>query len=399
MDYQSVSQAAQRLGVTQRAIQKWAKDGKIDGATKLGRSWLIPVDVKAPCTASTSENEKVHGVANDTKHTVLPLLNASFEPGKCMEYINSIEDKDERKIALGEYYYFSAQPQKAIETLEEYLDSDDEVLKYSASLICMFSGFAAGQTNLPLYALRSLKEQFHNGLKKTDVPIEARAVSIFTSNTADVLLHLPLDNNTPNLEEYLRYLPAGIKLQACYVLAHQAYLEGDYVRALTIVDVALALCPQQYPIATIYVKMVGCMALMKLKRVEEAKERMQRAWEIASKDGFIEPYIEHHGLLQGMVEVFFKKGYPQQYNRIVNAVQIFHNGWRDIHNTYADGEITDKLTTTEFIIAMLYGHGWSVKEVAEHMELSARTVTNYISTIYSKLYINDKKGLIKYILK
>ncbi len=399
MDFQSVNDAACRLGVTARAVQKWAKDGKIDGATKLGRSWLIPVDAKAPCAASVSENEKDHRVTNEPQRTVLPLLNASFEPGKCMEYINSIEDKDERKIALGEYYYFSAQPEKAIEMLEEYLDSDDEVLRYSASLICMFSGFAAGQTNMPVYALRSLKEQFYNGLKKSDAPIEARAVSVFTSNTADVLLHIPLDKNAPELEEYLRYLPGGIKLQACYVLAHQAYLEGDYVRALTIVDVALALCPHQYPIATIYVKMVGCMALMKLKRVDEAKERMQRAWEIASKDGFIEPYVEHHGLLQGMVEVFFKKDYPQQYNRIVNAVQIFHNGWRDIHNTYAEGEVTDKLTTTEFIIAMLYGHGWSAKEVAAHMDLSARTVTNYISVIYSKLYINDRKALIKYILK
>jgi len=141
------------------------------------------------------------------------------------------------------------------------------------------------------------------------------------------------------------------------------------------------------------------MALMKLRRSDEAKQRMQMAWELAQKDNIIEPFVEHHGLLQGMIEVFFKKDYPHVYRQIINGVYLFADAWRNIHNLYAEFEVTDKLTTTEFIIAMLYGHWWSVKEVAVHMGLSSRTVTNYISTIYSKLYINDRKELVKYILK
>ncbi|MBE6666079.1 MAG: helix-turn-helix domain-containing protein, partial [Ruminococcaceae bacterium] len=42
MEYETAQQAAVRLGVTPRAIQKWAAAGKLPGAVKHGKSWLIP---------------------------------------------------------------------------------------------------------------------------------------------------------------------------------------------------------------------------------------------------------------------------------------------------------------------------------------------------------------------
>ncbi len=397
MDFQSVNEAALRFGVTDRAVQKWAKDGKILGAKKIGRSWLIPIDATAPDTTPTSDLKTEN--IKPQKRTPMPLLNGSFETGKCMEFINSIEDDDDRTVAMGEYYYFTGQCDKAVSTIEPYLDSSNEVLRYSASLICLFAALSASHTHLAIFALKSLQKLCEQGfLNKNDLP-QTHSIGVFTATTAHVLLDIPIDESMPALDSCLRFLPGGIKMQACYVLAHNAYLEGKYVRALTIADMILALSPCEYPISSIYVHLVAAMALMKLKRPDDAKQRMQKAWDIAKKDGFIEPFVEHHGLLQGMIEVFFKKDYPHEYSRIVNGVNIFADGWRKIHNLYAEYEVTDKLTTTEFIVAMLYGHGWSVKEIASHMELSARTVTNYISTIYSKLYINDKKGLLKYILK
>lgn len=39
----------------------------------------------------------------------------------------------------------------------------------------------------------------------------------------------------------------------------------------------------------------------------------------------------------------------------------------------------------EFTIAMLYNRNWRIKEIAFHLEMSERTVKNYLSTIYEKL--------------
>ena len=52
---------------------------------------------------------------------------------------------------------------------------------------------------------------------------------------------------------------------------------------------------------SIYVHLVAAMDLMSLKRVVEARQHVAQAWALAQPDDLIEPFGEHHGLLQGMV--------------------------------------------------------------------------------------------------
>ena len=42
-----------------------------------------------------------------SEHTVLPLLNSAFEPGKALEAVERIEDVDFRCIARAELFYFT----------------------------------------------------------------------------------------------------------------------------------------------------------------------------------------------------------------------------------------------------------------------------------------------------
>lgn len=402
--FESAQGAAEHLGVTSRTVQKWAASGKIVGAKKVGRTWFIPKDAVILDTAQVNhlkENSNSNGIPDVYQlspfRMAMPLLNSSYPIGKCMEYINSIPDKDDRKIALGEYYHFSGQSEKAAETVEEYLDSHDPALRYSAALICSFANLSRGHIHLARFAMNTLMTQVYVGLN-SNAPPKFQAMGIFTATAASVLLHLPVPE-IPPLENYLRYLPDGLKLWGCYVLAHKAYLEKDYTRSLAIADMGITLCAEQHPIALVYNHIVAVMALMNLKRTDEAKKRMAEAWAIAQPDDIIEPFGEHHGLLHGMIEVFFKKDYPKDFERIINITYSFSAGWRKIHNPDTKEEVADNLTTTEFTVAMLYSRGWAVKEIAAHIELSARTVTNYISNIYSKLGINDRNELGQYMLR
>lgn len=44
LNFVSTKEAAEKIGVTERWIQQLCKDGKIEGATRLGgtRMWLVP---------------------------------------------------------------------------------------------------------------------------------------------------------------------------------------------------------------------------------------------------------------------------------------------------------------------------------------------------------------------
>jgi len=61
MQFETAKEAALRLGVTARAVQKWAKEGKIPGASLHGNSWMIPKDfcpVGHNATKSVTDNLK-----------------------------------------------------------------------------------------------------------------------------------------------------------------------------------------------------------------------------------------------------------------------------------------------------------------------------------------------------
>lgn len=50
----TVEEASKKWSVTERQVQIWCKDGRIEGATKLVRIWLIPENSKKP----TSDRRK-----------------------------------------------------------------------------------------------------------------------------------------------------------------------------------------------------------------------------------------------------------------------------------------------------------------------------------------------------
>ncbi len=396
--FETAQEAADRLGMSVRAVQKQAAEGRIPGAQKQGKSWMIPQSYASREREDVSpENNGVPDVYQVTPFRLaMPLLNSVFTPGKVMEHINSMQDEDDRRIALAEYYFFSGRAEEAAKTAEPYLDSHDPALRFSSNLICTFANLGRGHSHLAQFAMGNLQRQVRAGLA-SDAPPQFHAIGVFTATAAAVLLHLPLQG-VPPLDEYLRYLPGGLKLYACYILAHKAYLEKDYTKCLTIADIALSLVPMEYPIAMVYLHIVAAMGLMNLKRTEDAKYHMEKAWQIAKPDELIQPFGEHHGLLQGMIEIYFRKEAPEVLPRIIDITYAFSASWRKVHNVIAQHDVADNLTTTEFTIAMLYNRGWSAKEIAVHMDMSPRTVTNNIQIIYQKLGISRKSELAQFML-
>lgn len=48
MDFLSISQLSKQWGISPRRIQVLCAEGRIEGAIKVGYSWVIPADAKKP---------------------------------------------------------------------------------------------------------------------------------------------------------------------------------------------------------------------------------------------------------------------------------------------------------------------------------------------------------------
>lgn len=137
-----------------------------------------------------------------------------------------------------------------------------------------------------------------------------------------------------------------------------------------------------YPISMIYLSCVQAMCQINLKEQEEAIRTVSQAWEWARFDKFMEPFIEYHGLLQGVLEVCIRKKEPEMYKKLVDGVLAFSRGWMKIHNPKMQKAVTDLLSPLEYSIAMLACRDWTNQEIAEHLGLSVNTVKHYVSEFW-----------------
>lgn len=387
MKYETAAQMAERLGVTVRIVQLWAGSGKLPGAIKHGRDWLIPAGLEKPGKAAAPETE--------LKNIPLPLVNSSFNIGTAADFVTLFDCEDTARLARTEYLYFTGNFQEAVELSEAFYNNENIVIKLTACLVYAFSNIAVGNTHLAELSLGCIEESVKKELSKESTDA-LRAYCILIASTAAILMHEECDLE---LEEHVRYLPEGLKLWALYVISHKLYVAGNNAKALGVVQTALLLSDKAYPLAEIYLHLSAAMNYMALKDIESGRRHFLKAWETALPDGFFEPFGEHHGLLCGLIEACLKSEYYAEYKEIIGIANKFSKGWRTIHNDRMKKTVTHNLATTEFVISMLASRGWSNQEIADYMNMSLHNVKRYISIVYQKLDITSRGQLKQYMLK
>lgn len=392
----SKSELARRLEITPSQITRM-----LNGDTKtISSDILIKLTkvfgVSADYLLGITDKKEIIKEKHTTRVPML-LMSSAFPLGRCIEFIESIDDVPQKEMAYAEYYYFSGRHEKAVEYAEMYLNCEDIMLKLSASLIYTFANLSLDRIHSARFGLERLKEYLKEAmLEETDK--KTRACCVFVATAAHTLLHIPV-GDLPPLAEYLSEFTKGMQLWGAYVLAHKAYLVKDYQRSLGIVQTCLMTCSKVYPIAMIYLNIVAAMDLMNLKETDKAKVYFMKVWEISRPDDLIEGIGEHHGLLQGLIEACMKKDYPEDYARIIDITYKFSAGWRRIHNPDTNEDVADNLTTTEFTIAMLANRGWTNKEISEYLEITPRTVKQHLTCVFNKLNIENRKQLKNFMLR
>lgn len=331
------------------------------------------------------------------ENTVLPLINSTFEPGHALEKAESFKDKNFRDIALAELYYFSGEAQKCSDLVEIYLMSPKLELQLSACMLYVYSNLTLGKACASRRGLDTIQEcvkkEFANPTSK-----EHQAYCVFAGYMGAVLLHLPTDG-LPDMKNYIADLPHGLRVFVSYVMSHDFYLQGEYGKALGTCNTTLIFCDGTYPISMIYLYCMVAMCEISLKHQKEAQEALLTAWHMAAKDELLEPFIELHGLLQGLLESTVRKQNPGLYKQLSEAVIAFSRGWMAVHNPNSDRSVTDALTTMEFSIAMLACRNWSNQEIADHLGISLNTVKHYLTDIFDKLHVKKRDELRDFVLK
>lgn len=333
---------------------------------------------------------------NPSLYIPMPLTNSKLSRGEVKSYIDTLSETETREMALAEYYYFAGMHAESEAITSRYINHSDLNLKMSAWFMYVFSNLFLNRQEKARAGLDVIYGMINSDLGR-DIDPCTQAMMVLVANAGNVLLHLR--NDVIPLNSYLCLLPPGLKVFGCYILAHQAYLNGEYEKGIGIVETSLALEGESYLIPTIYLYLSGAMNAMSLEKVELGKEFFRKAFALAKEDGLFEPIGEHHGLLQGLIEICLKKSEKTYYEKIIGITYKFSYGWRRVHNPITNSNVADTLTTTEFTVAMLANKGWTNGEIADYLELNINTVKSHITNVFNKLGISSRKELNGYMLR
>lgn len=68
MDYMSIKEASEKWGISDSRIRLLCREGRIDGAIKIGRSWAIPFDAAKPIDGREAIKKRYLGLEYDFSH-------------------------------------------------------------------------------------------------------------------------------------------------------------------------------------------------------------------------------------------------------------------------------------------------------------------------------------------
>ncbi|MGM9588715.1 MAG: helix-turn-helix transcriptional regulator [Faecousia sp.] len=327
---------------------------------------------------------------NRIEKTFMPIWQPfTLIPAETM--IGALSDEEERTVALAAHHYFQAKYADAAEESQRFLNSPCPEIRASALLLHSMANVGLGNARLVRADIAALTQT-------AQCPEDEKMAAIYDALRYFLAVFFHTDGEIePIGEEHTALLPEGTRLYLLYAVAHALYLQKRYQEALGVARSALMMAAGRFPSVCVYLNLVGSMVATNLHDAGLAADFFHRAWQIAQKEDYIQPFVEHHGLLQGQIEKYIRDREPEQYSRIAEKVMAFSRGWMKIHNPDSVNKVTDRLSPYEFSLAMMAARGKSNQEIADYMHISVNTVKFHLSNIYQKVEVSNRKELEQYL--
>ena len=305
--------------------------------------------------------------------------------------IGSLSDEEERTVALATHHYFQAKYEDAARESQRFLNSPCPEIRATALLLHSMANVGLGNAE-------QFREDFAALKRSARQPGDEKMAAVYDALRFLLAVFFHTDVEIEPVEEaHAALLPEGTRLYLLYAAAHGLYLQKRYEEALGVAKSALMMAAGRFPSVCVYLNLVGSMVATNLHDADLAAEFFHRAWQLAEPEDYIQPFVEHHGLLQGQIEKYTRVAQPEQYNRIAEKVLAFSRGWMKIHNPDSVNKVTDRLSPYEFSIAMMAARGKSNQEIAEYLHISVNTVKFHLSGIYQKVGVSNRKELARYL--
>lgn len=403
MEYLKINDVAAAWGISSRRLQTLCAQGKIEGAKRFGRAWMIPKDASKPVDGRTRASRQVQTAKQNTdmpmprKTPFLCMTDLYYAPGCAEEAIAALSDNPEAQVLLAsEISYAKGDVDKAYESAISLLD------KHTSFYAVLAAGFLLAQCAIwrgDLALWRKAKIHISEAGMKVDSEQELLTLSICAVDSLlyDVkdfpewfkigcfeLLHK--DSLPAAKVYYARYLYAAghsiatksIAVEGVSGLSLMALLPG------TIEPMISWSMADHTVISEIHLRLTCATTYHFTKNDNQAIRHIDRALALALPDKLYGILAEHCRTIGTLLEQRTRLIDPQAWDEINRLYKIYAANWAKLGSKITGRQIVEKLSAQNRKIARLAAYKLSDAEIASRMNMSISGVKQAIRIIKEK---------------
>lgn len=409
MDYLKIEDVAKKWGVSARRVQALCSQGKIEGAIRFGRDWMIPQNTAKPTDGRTKAGRKE---ASDLLNVNLPLPRKTpflymsdlyNTPGTAEESILQLSDNHEAQVLFAaEIAYSRGEIDKVYESANYLLNKRSGFYAVlSAGMLLALCAIWRGDLNM----WRKAKMHIAEAPGKTDKDRDIMAFSITAVNS---MLY-----NIETFPEWFKFgrfevlpddaLPAAKVFYAKYLYAvgyalatRQIELPGVYgLTLLTIIPstiepmISQAMADKSL-IAEIYLRMTCATVYNTIGNDEQAIYHIDRAIALSLNDKLYGLLAEYCRALYPLLESRLTRLDPDVWSKVKSLYKIYNTGWSKLSGSVRGKTIITTLSQREREVAKLASFGMQNSEIAEKLHMSLSGVKQAIRIV------SEKTGVSRY---
>ncbi|MBE5742620.1 MAG: hypothetical protein E7360_04820 [Clostridiales bacterium] len=399
MSWITVKQASEKWGVTVRRVQELCKEGKIRGASRWERTWMIPEHAVLP---SSSKGDTPH-MPMPRKSPFLDMTDIYNEVGKAEEKADLLANNPEAKLLFeAQIAYRRGEIDKVYDRARYFLNAKSGFYAIlGGAMLLALVAIWRGDVNLWFEAKRHI---FDVPCKSDgDREIASLALAIIDSSIYDnkdypewfkrgSFEHMPSSSHPSIKVFYVKYLYMG----AYAVASKQLELEGVQGLAVmkmlpyTIEPMIAQATVDKTVIPEIFLRLSCAVAYHYGGDKQHAVEHIDKAISLALPDGLYGILVEYVRHFDGLLEerICLK---DENANLIVSELyKMYSVGWAKLSGSVRNRFIATNLTAREREVAKLVAFGFTTKEISAMLYVSDSTVKQIVQKIVQKTGVKDR---------
>ena len=395
----TVKEAAEKWGVTPRRVQWLCNEGRIKGAARFGRAWMIPDHAVLPSSA----NAETPTLPMPRRSPFLDMTNLYTKSGRadeCAELL--INNPEAHALFEAQIAYRRGDIDKVYDRARYFLSSRsgfNAIL--GGGMLLAQCAIWRGDINLWIEAKRHICDAPCDTEAEREIISLALAIADssvygnrdypewFSSGNFEVL---PSDSLPAAHVFYVKYL----YMTAFGIASKQAELEGVQGLALmrlipyTIEPLITQAVANGTVIPEIYMRLSCAVAYYNAGEREKAILHIDKAINLALLDGLygiLTEYVRHFdGLLEDRISLVDENA----VHAVLELYKTYSVGWSRLSGAVRNRYVAADLTARERETAKLAAFGFTNKEIAAALYVSESTVKQTVLRVVQKTGIKDR---------